>query len=131
MMLFCKLVIPVVDAPDNQKRRDAGVTQLRELRELLLNSELPIYFQADEEASTTPLAFHSLESLIKVAESVLPHSADEGPAELIASFLLHAPLMKALEIIGLGQETAEDTFILSPLYCTPEGERIASGRSSG
>lgn len=110
---------------------------MEELREVLTTAELPLYFQIDQEATSSELDFHDFESLISAAKNVQPRREDSRQTELTAGFLLHAPLMKALEIMGLVTETVGDDFIASPLQCTPEGEADQSNavalhfRSSG
>ncbi|CDI87506.1 hypothetical protein, conserved [Eimeria praecox] len=120
LFLFCNVVIPTLVHPQHQRRREAGMKQMQELRELLITSELPLYFQINKEATSLELDFQDLESLIIAAQNVQLHSEGSQQAELTASFLLHAPLMKALEIMGLVTETVGDDFVASPLQCTPE-----------
>lgn len=123
MLLFCKLAIPVLDIPQHQRRRKAGLTQLEELLAVLKTSEASIYFQADVEATTLPFEFHSLERLLEIAGSISTGSENEQTPELVAAFLLRAPLMKALEVIGVGTASVGDDIQAPPLHCTPEGEQ--------
>ncbi|CDJ46997.1 hypothetical protein, conserved [Eimeria brunetti] len=120
LFLFCSLAIPALANPEHEKRREAGLKQIKELRELLTTSEYPLYFQINTEATSTDLVFHDLESLISAAQSVQPRSDSSEQTELTAAFLLHAPLMKALEIMGLVTEPVGNESVTSPLQCTPE-----------
>lgn len=124
VLLFCKLRLNLLEGPEFQLRWDASMAQLREFQELLSASELPVNFQVNREATTPSFDFNSIDTLVRAAERLRLQGKSELP-EATAAFLLHAPLMMALEIMGFATETVGHKFGASPLECTPED------RSSG
>lgn len=125
MLLSCKVVIPNVERVLYNELREAAMVQLRELTKVLKSSEGPIYFQADGKATTTSLDFNKFVSLVQSAEPLLIDEATDRTLEQLASFWLLVPLVKALEVMGLGTESVGSGFSNSPLQCTPEGKRAS------
>lgn len=98
------------------------MAQLKEFQEMLFASRLPVNFQINREATTPSLEFNSIDTLVTAARRMRLQGGKNGPPEVTAAFLLHVPLMMALEIMGFATETAGHNFGASPLECTPEGE---------
>ncbi|XP_026194080.1 uncharacterized protein LOC34622805 [Cyclospora cayetanensis] len=120
ILLYCTVVVPVLNIPKHVQMRKVILEVLRELKEMLISSESPVYFQPKVEDTSQSLPFDDIESLLAVVQALKFSDETEALSELKAVFMLHAPLIKSLEIIGLGAETYGEGSIASPLQCTPK-----------